>query len=79
MDNALMIADNSNGHVYCIGGAGLFYHMLPLSQTLHISWIKNSYIGNTYFPAIDFSQWIEKERKEFDEFTYVHYLRKTID
>jgi dihydrofolate reductase len=76
---ALIIAKNYNGQIYCIGGAGLFYQMLPLSQTLHISWIKNSYIGDTYFPAIDFKQWIKKEKKEFAEFTYMQYLRKSRD
>ncbi len=76
---ALIIAKNCDGQIYCIGGAGLFSQMLPISQILHISWIKNSYAGDIYFPAIDFKQWIKKEKKEFAEFTYMQYLRKSRD
>lgn len=76
IEKALEVSHEMKKEIYCIGGAKLFYSMLPISQNLHISWIKKNYTGDTYFPNIDFSKWEEKHRKEFSEFTYVQYLRK---
>ncbi len=75
VESALETARKSKGEIYCIGGAELFCFVLPISQNLHISWIKKDYKGDTYFPDIDFNQWEEKERKEFAEFTYTRYKR----
>ena len=65
-----------NDHeIYCIGGAQAYAAMLPLTDTLHISWIKKHYAGDTYFPEIDFNGWEITESKEFEEFVYKKYSR----
>lgn len=43
---------------------------------MHISWIKRNYKGDIYFLKLEFKEWYENEKKEFDEFVYTTYLRK---
>ena len=73
---ALEVARKSPGNIFCIGGAQLYESMLPLAEVLHISWIKKSYDGNTYFPEVNFEEWEVVEEKDFEEFTYKRYIRK---
>ena len=37
--------------------------MLPLADTMCISWVKEPYEGDTYFPEVDFSGWKEERRR----------------
>jgi dihydrofolate reductase len=76
VQEAVDAARKQGEEVYCIGGAQLYAAMLPMAQLLHISWVKKSYGGDTYFPKIDFSLWKVRETKEFDEFTYKMYVRR---
>ena len=76
IEEAFEVARGYGNDVFCIGGAQLYAAMLPLADALHISWIKGSYDGDTYFPKIDFSLWEEQEAKDFDGFTYRRYARK---
>jgi len=64
------------GEVFCIGGAQIYAAMLPLTNTLHISWIKKHYEGDAYFPEINSDEWNLIETKEFKDFTYKQYARK---
>jgi dihydrofolate reductase len=75
MDEALAEARKGNNEAYCIGGAKLYEAMLPVADKLCISWVKGTYAGDTYFPAVDFKQWKETEAKEFPGFTFKRYLR----
>jgi dihydrofolate reductase len=77
LSEALELAKKTNKEkVFCIGGAQIYSEMLPLANELNISWIKKEYLGDTYFPKINFSEWEEIEEKEYTEFTYKKYLRK---
>ncbi|MDG6935725.1 MAG: dihydrofolate reductase [Nitrososphaerota archaeon] len=75
VDAAIKEAASHSGEAFCIGGAKLFDEMLPLSDVLHISWIKADYQGDTRFPEINFNEWRVVESKEYKEFTYKKYLR----
>jgi dihydrofolate reductase len=73
---AMQKTHNYQGEVFCIGGAQIYSAMLPMADTLHISKIKKSYSGDTYFPEIKPDEWDLKETKEFTDFTYKKYARK---
>ncbi len=64
------------GETFCMGGAKLYGAMLPMADTLHISWIDGSYRGDAHFPDVDWSQWELKQTLRHTEFTYERYLRK---
>lgn len=65
--------------IFIIGGAGLYRKALPLASVLHISWVKNSFHGDIYFPEFDFAEWTEVEEQDYPDFHYVNYLRRAID
>jgi len=64
------------GETFCIGGAQLYMAMLPMAEVMHVSWVKGNFAGDAHFPEIDFSQWEQKQTREYEKFTYVKYLRK---
>jgi dihydrofolate reductase len=76
VDEAVRVVRKNNNEIFCMGGAKLYAAMLPLADTLCISWVKDDYDGDTYFPEIDFSRWKEVETKEFSEFTFRRYLKQ---
>lgn len=51
-----------------IGGATLYEQFLPLANKLYISWIKQDYAGDTYFPKLDWQQWQLETSHEVAEF-----------
>ena len=75
VDEALKEAKKNKNEIYCIGGARLYAAMLPLADTMYISWIRKEYDGDAYFPAVDFNKWKEADAKEFPDFVFKKYLR----
>lgn len=45
--------------IMIIGGADIFEQFLPLAQTLYLTIIKHDFVGDTYFPQLDLSEWQE--------------------
>lgn len=63
--------------VYFVGGAAVYRKAMAIVDELHISWVKGGYRGDTWFPEVDFSNWQAVEEKEFADFRYLKYRRKT--
>ena len=76
IQEAMRKTHEHSGEVFCIGGAQIYSAMLPMANMLHISTIKKSYTGDTYFPEIKPEEWDLKETREFMDFTYKKYARK---
>lgn len=62
--------------IHIIGGASVYAQALPYTQTLKISFIKDKYDGDTFFPKINWDEWIEVKKQEFEKFDFVIYERK---
>ena len=81
LEKALDLAgklDLSNGvktEAFVIGGSGLYQAALPLAGRMYISYVKQDYRGDAYFPEFSEEDWVVKERKEYNEFRWVHYER----
>lgn len=73
LDEARAIADKRSEKVFCIGGAQLYAAALPFTDTMHLSWVKKEYSGDTKFPAVNFGLWKEVESKDFADFVYKKY------
>jgi dihydrofolate reductase len=72
---AVKEAKKTGREIYCAGGARLYAAMLPLADTMYISWVKGEYDGDTYFPEVDLTKWKEVETREFPDFVFKKYSR----
>ncbi len=77
LEDAVEAAKKYPGRIFCIGGAQLYRAALAVANVLHISWVKKDYVGDVYFPKVDFAKWKEVETEEFGEFTYKKYINIT--
>ncbi|HFE37587.1 MAG TPA: type 3 dihydrofolate reductase [Gammaproteobacteria bacterium] len=51
--------------VMVIGGASCYEQTLPLADRLYLTLVHAQVEGDTWFPEVDFTQWREKERKDY--------------
>lgn len=72
---ALRLAAADGKKVYVIGGAEIYRQALPFASTMVISWIREDYAGDTYFPAFDLAAWSEEKVEEYPEFTRIRYQK----
>ncbi len=76
LQDAIKEGEKSGKEVFVIGGAQMYKSAMLLADTLHLSWVKKEYEGDTYFPEINENEWNVAEEKEYNEFTYKKYTRK---
>lgn len=50
--------------------------MLPYADYLYVSLIKGDYVGDTYFPDVDYSLFDLESKKESEVASYLVYKRK---
>jgi dihydrofolate reductase len=50
-----------------IGGAALYRECLPMANHLYLTLIHRAFTGDTYFPALDWTEWREVAREDIDE------------
>lgn len=48
--------------IMIIGGALLYAAALPMADRLYVTCVKASIAGDTFFPEVDWSQWLQIER-----------------
>ncbi len=53
--------------VFIIGGSDFYKSMLPVADTLYLTEIHQEFPGDTFFPEIDVSQWVEVGREDIDD------------
>lgn len=61
--------------LWVVGGASIYALCLPYADALYISWIKENYAGDTYFPALDLTKFKLSWEKETDLVHYTIYER----
>src|SRR3989344_1232938 len=59
-------ASLENQEIFVIGGAEIYRQFLPLAQTIYMTEIHNKFDGDIFFPTIDYDEWKEKERQDFE-------------
>ena len=57
---------SADEEVFIIGGAQIYAQALPLVDKLYLTIVHRDYEGDTSFPEIDYSQWREISREEFE-------------
>jgi len=65
--------------IMIIGGASLYQQTLPMADKLYLTLIEEEFNGDTFFPAIDWSEWHELENEHHlpdakNPYTYHFYI-----
>lgn len=68
-------AKDSDKILFFIGGGQIYSEVIGLVDEMHISYVKDSPDGDTYFPEFDKSVFEEVESVDYDGFTYRRYKR----
>ena len=63
--------------IFIIGGSSIYKEFLDLADNLYISHIKKNHEGNIFFPEINWNDWKIIEEKEYEEFIFKRYKRRT--
>lgn len=75
IDQALAVGQGYGKDIFIIGGAQVYAQFLPLVDCLYISYIKQNYEGDVFFPVFGWSDWKIVERIDYLEFEFVTYQR----
>ena len=62
LDEAMQTGD---AEIFIIGGAEIFKQTIDKATKIYLTKIFHSFDGDTYFPEIDFKQWKEIRREDF--------------
>lgn len=63
--------------VFIIGGGSIFSQAIKDADIMLISRIKNSLIGDVFFPQISENDWNIQTIKNYNDFNLITYIRKT--
>jgi dihydrofolate reductase len=72
---ALALAGEIDDEVFVVGGGQVYEDALPLADRLELTHVAAEPAGDTYFPAVDWSEWREIAREPGEGADYVTYVR----
>ena len=75
VERALSEARSLNDEVFVVGGAEVYQAALPYADRMVITHIDAEPEGDTWFPAVDWSQWRETARELYAGFAVATYER----
>ncbi|WP_027339272.1 dihydrofolate reductase [Halonatronum saccharophilum] len=83
LDEALDFIKSVDDEVFIIGGAKIYSLFLPWANKLYITKIDHSFVGDTFFPKVNWKDWEkvwEKEGEDAKEgaYNYKHYVYKRV-
>jgi dihydrofolate reductase len=76
VSQAIEVAASIDDHVYVFGGAEVYAQTLDRADRLELTEVHAEPEGDTFFPAVDWSEWTEVSREHNDGFDFVTYERK---
>ena len=63
IDELLEVTKDEQEVMIC-GGASIYKQMLPLANRLYLTYIHQSFEGDTYFPEVNLAEWKEIKRTD---------------
>jgi dihydrofolate reductase len=72
---ALAAAGEIDDEVFVVGGAGVYAEALPAADRLALTFVDAEPDGDTFFPEVDWSEWVEVARRPGDGWVQVVYER----
>ena len=83
LEDVFYLCENED-QVFIIGGTSVYKQTIDKADALYITWIHSKFTADTYFPEINFDEWEEVSREDFDvdeknlyPYSFVEYKRKT--
>lgn len=67
---------NNKEELWVVGGATIYKLSLPYADRLYISFVKGEYVGNRYFPTVDFSKYNLVWENDTEKVRYTVFERK---
>ncbi len=68
---------------FVIGGGMVYKQFMPLAHKLYLTIVRKDFEADTFYPEIDFSEWNEIERQDFEavenlgfDYSYITYERR---
>lgn len=78
LEEAFALAKDTD-EVFVIGGSQVYSQALPFADRLYITYIEGDFIGDTFFPAVELSEWkLVKDETRAPDDKNVHAMRFTI-
>ena len=62
--------------LFIIGGANIYNELLPYVQRIYITHVKKEYVGDSWFPSLDLSDWDAEILDETNDFKWIKYDKK---
>jgi len=67
LQEAIAIANQQNAsELFIIGGAEIYRQLLAQVNRLYLTVIHHEFEGDAFFPEIDFKEWEERERQDYE-------------
>ncbi len=76
LEDAIEDADKFKNKVFVIGGASIYEQVLPIVSEMCLSYVKEFYEGDTYFPEFSRHDWYLAGVEDHREFLWIHYRRR---
>ena len=65
LEDAVYLCEHEE-KVFIIGGATVYKQSINKVNTMYITWIHKSFTADTYFPEVNFEEWNEVSREDYD-------------
>jgi len=62
--------------IFVIGGRALYRQALPIAGSMVVSWIREDFKGDIFFPQFDTEVWSVERTEEYGDFTRIWYKRQ---
>lgn len=65
LEDALYLCENED-NVFIMGGATVYKQCIDKVDSMYITWVHNDFSADTYFPKINFEEWKEISREDYE-------------
>ncbi|ERJ13574.1 dihydrofolate reductase [Haloplasma contractile] len=79
IDDFLNVYKDHDEEVFIIGGKTIYEQLLPFAKRLYITHIEQEYEGDTYFPNVNYDQYIKLNERQSGVLRFCVYERRIKD
>ncbi|GAA4907933.1 dihydrofolate reductase [Mucilaginibacter defluvii] len=65
LERALTICAGED-EVFIVGGAEIYKQAMPVTDKIYLTIVHHDFEGDTFFPEIDYSEWVETARTNYE-------------
>jgi len=75
VEESLEKAKSYGKDIFVIGGGNIYSQFLDRSNKLYLSWVKQTYDGDAYFPEFNQNNWNIVRKEDYEQFEFIEYER----